>query len=540
MNRPGVVARPDSAAYLKKGFDQLADLLALTLGPTKGSILNFSTTKERPEMLSDAATIARRIVQIPDRRADVGAMLLRQLVWQVHQQVGDGGAITAVIAKQILDEATKMVMAGGIAPLVQRGIKKASQQALEAIDSMSQPADSELALAAVAEAVTGHQRLSWILGEMFDILGKHAFITVEKYVASYLERIYLEGGRWSGKLISPYLITAPATQKAIQKDCYVALFAGELKEKEDVEPLLKLVHQQKQSNLLLVAYDMSGAALNALVTAHQLKKNEMNVVAGTLNIGGEAGLRELEDLAILTGATVLGDDLGRPLSSIKAAELGRVKRAEADKNSLFVIQGGGDSKLIRDEIQALQIRLDQTLADDEGIETLQQRLARFSGSVGILQVGAPSKTERDVLEQKSRHAIRALSATLEEGYVPGGGVAYLQAAQAVDPDTAENPDERMGMLAFKKALNAPFIQLLNNAGIAAPEVKMQDVLALGNDSVYHIIDEKIVSALEAGIVDATKMTRVALETAVSGAIMALSVDVTVLKKQPRTNVGYTP
>ncbi|MEM7331687.1 MAG: TCP-1/cpn60 chaperonin family protein [Chloroflexota bacterium] len=540
MNNHGVVSQPDSAYFLRLGFNQLADVLALTLGPTKGSVLNFSTRNERPEMLNDAATIARRIIQIPDRRQDVGAMLLRQLVWQMHQQVGDGGAITAVIAKHTLDEATRMVAAGGIAPLIQNGIKKASAQAVDAIKAMSQPADNEMALAAVAEAVTGHQKLSWILGEMFDILGKYAFITVEKYMSSYLERIYLEGGRWSGKLISPYLITAPATQKAIQQDCYVALFAGKLHEHEDVAPLLSIIHQQKTKNLYLLAYDITSDALNALVSAHQHQKNGINIVAGTLNIGGQQGVRELEDLAILTGATVLGDDLGRPLSSIKASELGRVKRAEADKENLYAIQGGGDPKRIREEIQSLQTLLDHTPPDDEDIGIIHQRLARFSGSVGILQVGAISQTERDVLEQKAKHATRALSATLMEGYVPGGGVAYLHAAKAIDLDSAENDDERMGMLALKNALSAPFIQLLTNAGIYAPEVKMADVMAKGNGTVYHIIEEDFVSAVDAGIVDATKMTRMALETAVSGAVMALSVDVTVLKKKPRTNKDYTP
>ncbi len=540
MNNHGVVSRPESAYFLKQGFDQLANLLALTLGPTKGSIVNFSNTKERPEMLSDAATIARRIIQIPDRRQDVGAMLLRQLVWQMHQQVGDGGAITAVIAKQTLDEATRMVAAGGIAPLVQNGIKKASEQAVAAIKDMSKPANNEMALAAVAEAVTGHQKLSWILGEMFDILGKYAFITVEKYMASYLERIYLEGGRWAGKLISPYLVTATATQKAIQQDCYVALYAGDLNESDEVGPLLSLIHQQKKRNLFLIAFNISGEALNTLVSAHQNKKNNLSIVAGTLNLGGQGGLRELEDLAILTGATVLGDELGRPLSTIKANELGRVKRAEADKENLYAIQGGGDPKRIREEILSLQTLLDNTMPDDEDIDLMHQRLARLSGSVGILQVGAISKTERDVLAQKAEHAIQALSATLMEGYVPGGGVAYLHAADAIDLDSASNPDERMGMLALKRALKAPFIQLLKNAGISAPEVKMADVMEMDDGTVYHIIEEGFVPAIEAGIVDATKMTRMALETAVSGAVMALSVDVTILKKKPRTNKDYTP
>ncbi|MCB0029519.1 MAG: hypothetical protein KDE28_16505, partial [Anaerolineales bacterium] len=214
MPKPSVILQPDAAAHLKQGFDQLADLLALTLGPTQGVIINDSAIRKAPQLLHDAATAARRMIALPDRREDVGAMLLRHLVWQVHQQLGDGSATTAVLAQALLHEGTRMVAAGANSTLLLNGMRKAVAATLAALQTMAQPVAGQEALAAVAQAATGEEDLSWVIGEMVSLLGVNAYISVENYVAPYLERAYLEGGHWSGKLSSPYLITAPATQKA--------------------------------------------------------------------------------------------------------------------------------------------------------------------------------------------------------------------------------------------------------------------------------------------------------------------------------------
>ena len=245
MPIPKVILPPDSAVYLKQGFDQMADLLAITLGPSQGHVVNESKTKERPELLNDAATIARRVIALPDRRQDVGAMMLRHLTWRVHTQLGDGSATMAVLAKAVLHEATRMVTAGAEPVSVQEGIRKAADMAATALSKMAQPVSGQEDLAAVAQAATGNADLAWVLGEMFDLLGPHAYITVENYVASYLERIYYEGGRWQGQIISPYLITAPTSGQAIQKDCSIALYAGHLQDADALNPLLDDCSQRK-------------------------------------------------------------------------------------------------------------------------------------------------------------------------------------------------------------------------------------------------------------------------------------------------------
>ena len=540
MPTPAVIPPPHSSVHLKKGFDELADLLALTLGPTQGIIINDSTTSKRPELFDDAATVARRIVALPDRRQDVGAMLLRQVVWRMHQQVGDGAATTAVLAQAILHEATRMVTAGAKTVLVQDGIEKAVAAATKALHEMAQPVSGQEDLAAVAQAVTSQPDIAWVLGEMFSLLGEQAHITIENYVAPFLERIYIEGGRWDAQLISPYLVTAQAGKRAIQKDCQVVLFDSQLKKAEDLKPLLDLAASQSPPNLLLVAPEISGDAVNMLVGVHAHPKNKMKIVAASLSLGGDQGRQELNDLALLTGATLLGEIMGRPLSKITAADLGQAKRVEADKEDLFVILGSGEGRAIREQIQTFQAQIDRMEPGDETRQKLQIRLARLSGSAGILKIGAQTKPERTVLRQKAEQGIKALAAALAEGIVPGGGVAYAQAALAVDPDTAVNPDERMGMLAVKEALKAPFFRILENSHIRAPALPLHDILETGGDSIFDIVSGEIRDAKEAGVMDAAQTVRMALEMAASGAKMALSVDVTVLKRRPVTNVNYEP
>ena len=227
-------------------------------------------------------------------------------------------------------------------------------------------------------------------------------------------------------------------------------------------------------------------------------------------------------------------------SQVVRQDLGQAGRIEASQKELFVIKGGGDGPAIRDQISALQSRLDTLEADDDERDEVRLRLTRLSGNAGILKIGAHTKAERNVLHQKAEQGIKALAATLAEGVLPGGGIAYVRAAAKINPDQASHPDERMGMAALKQALPAPFFRILQNAHIPAPAVILNDVLASGADNVYDVMQGRICSARDSRVMDATKIIRQVLETAASGAIMALSVDVTVLKRRPVTNENYEP
>jgi chaperonin GroEL len=535
--KPAVILQPAATQQLKKGFDTLADLLAITLGPLRGMVLNSPELKELPEPLSDAATIARRMLGLPDRAQNVGAMLLRHLVWRVHQTVGDGSATTAVLAQAILAQAHRYVTAGANAMVVQRGVKKAVAVAVAALIEQAQTTVTEEDLVAVALGVTSEPELSFILGEMYELLGPAAHISIEDYVAPYLERQYLEGGHWNARLASAYLITAPTTRQAILKRCYVAIYEGDLSQEADIRPLLALIAEKKPANLLLVAHKIEGEALNALVTTHT--NSEMNILAANLQRVGPRRRADIHDLAILTGAQPYSSDLGQRLANISADDLGSARRAEATVQELFVVGGEGNSTKIRELINILQNRKSALPPGDDAHAELQMRLARLSGSAAILKIGAHTKTERAVLHQKAQQSIKALSATLEEGYLPGGGTAYLHCISAIDelPPPADQ-DELFGYKAVARALEAPFRRILSNAGVTTAGVSQAEILSEKPGLLFDVIQGKTAAAQSARIFDAAKVLRVALETAASGATMALSTDTIILKQHPE--MSYEP
>ncbi len=543
IKRPSVIQYPESIQQLKLGFDQLADLLASTLGPTQGIVLASTDLKPRPELLTDAATIARRMTELPDPRQNVGAMLLRNMVWRMHERVGDGGALTAVLSQAMLAHAARSVSAGANPVQLISGLKFAVQAALAHLVQMSQPIQGEDDLAAVAFSTTGEADISFILGEMFDILGPLGHVTVEDYMAPYLEREYLEGGRWRASLISPYLINSPGAIQAILPDLQVVLFDGTVTAFDEVRPVLdqltinKTPEHHSAAQLLFIAHKISGEALSLLVATSQ--KTEIKVIAVSLERAGEKLQADLADLACLTGATLISPQMGRGLESIRPTDFGSARRAQAGASDLLVVGGGGNPAEIRDQIGILQKRLQALPFGDPDRVELEMRLGRLSGSVGILKVGAYTQAERDYLHQRAEQGVKVVRAALKEGVLPGGGAAFLHCIPAVlDQINGLSEDERMGARALVHSLKAPFQRILKNASVHAPAVQMHDLIQNQIGLFYDINTGSIREARAAGVLDAAKVLRAALETAASGAAMALSTDTLIIKKNPA--VSYEP
>lgn len=537
MTRPAVISPPDSILQLKRGFDLLANLLALTLGPTQGVVLASTDLRPKPEVLTDAATIARRITDLPDPEQNAGLMLLRNLVWRMHERVGDGGALAAVLSQAILEHSLRGVRAGANPVWVANGVRRAAQAAAQHLAQISQPVQGEDDLVAVARAATGEEKLSWLLGEMFDLLGPRAYIQVEDYVAPYLERVYLEGGRWQAELISPYLITAPALGRAVQSDCLVALYDGVLSTQEEVRPLLELAGAQKPARLFLAAQRISGEALSLLAATHQ--QTELKIAAVSLKRAGEKATTDLTDLALLCGAQVVSPVLGRRLQMVRLEDLGRARRVEAGAEELLAVGSAGSSAGVRQEIERLNQRLQSLPFGDDSRPELEMRLGRLSGSAGVLKVGAITQTERDYLHQRAEQGIKVLRATLEEGLLPGGGCAYLHCILPAQAQAAAvGGDETLGVQALARALQAPFERILRNGGVEAPALFAQDILDQPPGVFYDVITGQVLPARQAGVLDSTLVLRAALETAVSGALMALSIDTLVIKRKPK--VSYEP
>lgn len=539
MPKPTVVFNPEAQKSLQAGFFEVANLLSLTLGPTQGAILVDSDTKAQPDLLSDAATIARRIIALPDRQRDVGAMLLRQTVWRSSQREGDGTAVTAVLAQAILKEATKMIAAGANPMMVQRGVRQVVAVAKKSLLAQATPISTVEELTAVAHAVTGHRGLSFVLGELYDLLGAEAHIIIEDFMAPLIERTYLDGGKWLGKLISPYMQTTKISKKAIHTNCRVALYQERLHDAEDVEPLLELMLKQKEKKLLLVAFEIKGAALETLVLNHTSEASPLSITAVALPAGGERGSQELADLAVLTGATSLGSHIGKQLRHIEAHHLGFAGRVEAGAEDFLVMQGGGKRGARQREIQGLKTQYSQLKVYDDDKKRLLMRIGRLTGNAAILKLGALTKVERTILHQRAEQGIKALAATLAQGYVSGGGIALRQCKMAVSEflDTLDG-DERMGGTAVYQALDAPALKILENSGVVSPEsiLAMLDEQPAG--TVYDVLTGQYRGAYEAGILDPTQVILSALESAASGAMLALSIDAMVLNKRPE--MSYDP
>ncbi|MFP4396361.1 MAG: TCP-1/cpn60 chaperonin family protein [Anaerolineales bacterium] len=535
----GVLPAPEAGLRLKRGFDQLARVLAVTLGPAQGNVLSYRpASRDDIEMLSDAATIARRVLQLPDRGEDVGAMLLRNLVWRVHTRVGDGCATTAVLAQSLLDQAHRAVAAGANPMILRRGIDAAARAALAALEAQAQPVTTEDDLIRVAYAITGDPDLSLVLGEMFHILGPEAHIDIKDYLAPYIEREYLEGGRWQGQLASPYLYTDDVRRRAVVKSSPVVLIAGTLATLDDLRPILACLSQLNSRKLVVIAEKITGVARQALVANHRQEK--LHVVAAELKRAGAKLTADFEDLATLTGAEIIGNIAGPPLQHLRPAYFGVAQRVEATADDLIVVGDRRHHSAVRARIATLRAHVDALPVggkdEDQAREDLQFRLARLAGQIGVLKIGAFTKTERNVKRQHAEKALRALPSALRMGVAPGGGVGYLNCIPAVDSVAVASDEAAWGKRIVAHALEAPFRQIVRNVGKTEPSMALYEARRRGPDFGYDAIADQVAAMREAGILDAVGVLHTALATAVSGAMMALTTEVTVLKRRPRTSL----
>ncbi|HEX9439893.1 MAG TPA: TCP-1/cpn60 chaperonin family protein [Roseiflexaceae bacterium] len=536
MAIPEVLLGLAARESLMRGFDTLARLLAITLGPAQRTILATSYQRAMPEALGEAATIARRFVAPPDSAENIGAMLLRNLVWRQHERCGDGCASAAVLAQSLLAAADRYQAAGFDLVALRRGIDRAVAVATAALRRAARAVDGEDDIERVALAMCGDPQMSPLLAELFVLLGADASIVVESYTAPYLEREYLEGGRWKARLASPYLAGQSANRmllgapRAVLHDCSVALFAGTVQSLEELRLLLEQVAQSDRRRLLLVAQNFGEPALTTLVINHQ--RGLAQIAAVELREAGERRRRDFEDLAALTGARLLAADRGDRLRDVASESLGRVRRAEATDRDL-AIYGTRNSGHVRARVAALRTHL-AVAADEAEQSELRARLGRMANGTAILKIGAASTPERELLGARAEQCVRALPLALRDGVVAGGGSAYLFAADALGGLEASGA-ERLGVEAVRRALEAPLRQIVANAGKRDPAQVLAELRRRGSDWVYDGVADAIVRVDECGMLDAADVLCEALQAAASGAVTALTTEALVLKRAPETS-----
>jgi chaperonin GroEL len=536
-NIPQVAGGAEARRQLQLGITRMADVLAPTLGPAGTPVLVEGNTRNHIDLLDDAATVARRILSLGDPRLDVGAMLVRNVVWRVSQRAGDGGATAAVLMRAILDGGLRQITAGANAMQLIRGVRLGMEAASAALLAQAEPCGDETQLAAAARTVTRDDELAAILGEMSYLLGPDAPVQIETYVAPYLQREYIAGAVCKAKILSAHFYTESERKRAALPAPAVALLEHNLTSAEQAVGLLRATLEAGRASLLIIAPDVSGQALQLLVANHAqpAAKRKVAVLATALTLVGEERATALQDLALLSGATLLGTNAGRDAAKATAADLGFVLRAEFNAQKLAVIAEPARRAAVQDEIATVRRRLDQMTLDDKDRPALARRLAMLSGGLGVLKVGAVSKLATELRKSQAERTLQVLSAVQRSGLVAGAGAAFIHCIPAVQAAAANEDltdDVRVGLRVLADALSAPTRQILHNARIEPPAVVIDRIASAGPRATYDWEQGAVVDAHAAGVVDAAGVLLAVLQTAASGAMMALSTDAVVYHKKP--------
>lgn len=558
MPKPKVVEQPNTTQHLTKGINAMADLLAPTLGPIGGLVANQRDFQRKPELLDDSATTMRRILNLGDPRADVGAMLMRSMVWRVVQRAGDGGATAALLTRALYQEAVRMMAAGANAMQVAKGVNLGVAAAVKSLESQARAVTHENELANVALTVIHDPSLAAVLGEMSYLLGADAHVTIEKFVAPYLQQFYHAGATVRAQIASMYLYTDPAIKSAIAPAGGLVLIDGNLNNTDDAVAILQAANGAGVKSLTIVVGQVSDAVISVLVANSRqgdMAKKRAQPPAGPKSTNGNGKDKEAEskkpviivakpkdvgdarravfdDLALATGGEVLGRGWSRAVSQIRPEDIGRTQRCEISNELMIIVPEQQHNEAVQARCVELRQQLANMTLDDEDRKLVVQRLAWLSGGMGVLKIGTESKLDREVRAQNAERTLKVLSAAQHTGMVPGGGAAYFHAIEALDEVEATG-DVRFGVEIVQRALAAPLRQILDNAHVPSSSVVMDQIREAGPTATYHVIDAKVVDAFEGGVLDVAGVLTTVLQTAASAALMALTTDTIVYHKNPK-------
>jgi len=539
MNKPQVVGQPTTHRDIMIGINMIADLLAPTLGPNGGAVAS-SSTGNRVELLDDASTIVRRIISLGHPRKDIGAMVMRSLIWRVGQRAGDGGATAAVIARAIYREGVRLSNAGFNSIRMARGIEQGVKVVHTTLRQQARTISGETDLAAVARTITKDDALSAILGEMSYLLGPDAHVVIEKYVAPYLQRRYIAGAHFGAEIRSMYFYTQPEQKRALLTDTALAIVDQRLTEAAQVVPLMEAALEKGFKSLVIIAGEVSGAALGALVTNQQAppEQKKLSTLAVKLKVVGDELRWAMADLALLTGATILGPNTDRSATKAQASDLGTALRVEFASNSIVVVAPENKRSEVQQEVAKLRQYIIESSLDAEDRPKHIKRLGALTGGVGELKIGAHAKNDRAIREAHAERSLKVLSAAQRGGVVPGGGAALFHCIPALLAAAAQETDEHIaaGLRVLAVALEAPLKQIIINSGRGVPGVAMQQVRDGGISTTFDAMSGKVVDAFSAGILDVTDVVAQMVHIAASGAMMALSTDAIVYHRKPKESL----
>jgi len=514
----------EARAALKRGVDQLANAVKVTLGP-KGRNVVIDKKFGAPLVTKDGVTVAKEI-ELEDPIENLGASMVREVASKTSDLAGDGTTTATVLAQAIFREGLKNVTAGANPMDLKRGIDMAVAAITEKLKEISREVESKKEIAQVGTiSANNDPTIGELIAEAMEKVGKDGVITVEEAKGTETSMETVEGMQFDRGYLSPYFITDADSMEAIFDNPYILIHDKKISSIKDLLPVLEKVSQAGRS-LLIIAEDVEGEALATLV---------VNKLRGTLRVAavkapgfGDRRKAMLEDIAILTGGTVISEEKGFKLENATLAYLGTATRVIVDKDNTTIVEGAGKQEDIKKRINEIKIQIDKTTSDYDR-EKLQERLAKLAGGVAVLKIGAA--TEVEMKEKKARvdDALHATRAAVEEGIVPGGGTAYLRALPALDNLKPANEDQKTGIEIIRRALEEPIRQIVSNCGLDASVVAnkvKEGTGAFGFDAAR----EEYCDLYEAGVIDPTKVSRVALENAASVASLMLTTETTIVEK----------
>jgi chaperonin GroEL len=518
-----VIHGEDSRAAILRGINQLADAVKITLGP-KGRNVVIDKKFGSPTITKDGVTVAKEI-ELKDALENMGAQMVREVASKTSDVAGDGTTTATVLAQAIFREGVKTVAAGANPMALKRGIDKAVEKATAEIKRMAKPVKGDAIAQVGTVSANGDQTIGNIIAEAMNKVGKDGVITVEESKTMETSLEVVEGMQFDRGYLSPYFVTDPERMEAALDNPLILINEKKISSMKDLLPLLEQVAKMGKP-MLIIAEDVEGEALATLV---------VNKLRGTLNIAavkapgfGDRRKAMLEDIAILTGGKVISEDLGIKLESVKLEDLGRAKKITIDKDNTTIVEGAGKQSDIEGRVKTLRAQIEDTSSDYDR-EKLQERLAKLVGGVAVIKVGAATETEMKEKKARVEDAMHATRAAVEEGIVPGGGVALVRAARAlekfqVNADGEGDPDEQIGVNIVRRALEEPLRQIVQNAGKEGAVV-VERVRSEKNESIgFNAATEVYEDLVKAGVIDPAKVTRTALQNAASIAGLMLTTE----------------
>lgn len=502
-----------------KGISMLTDAVKATLGP-KGRNAILDKKYGAPTITKDGVTVAKEI-ELKDPWENMGAQLVREVASKTSDTAGDGTTTATVLAHAIYREGMKHVVAGASTMDIKKGIEKAVEVVVEELKKLSKPVQDKKEIAQVGTiSANNDSSIGELIAEAMDKVGKDGVITVEEAKSMATTLDVVEGMQFDRGYISPYFITDPERMECILEDAFILIHEKKISSMKDLLPILEQTAKMGRP-LLIIAEEVEGEALATLV---------VNKLRGTIQVSavkapgfGERRKAMLEDIAVLTGGTMISEDLGIKLESIKVSDLGRAKKINIDKENTTIVEGAGDAAKIQGRVKQIKTQIDETTSDYDR-EKLQERLAKLVGGVAVINVGAATETEMKEKKARVEDALNATRAAVEEGIIPGGGIALMRCLPALKALKLSN-DQQVGVDIIRRSLEEPIRQIVNNAGIEGSVVVEKVKHAKDVNYGFDADKEEYVDMMKAGIIDPTKVTRYALQNAASVAALMLTTSV---------------